>query len=84
MYTDDNGRRWHGPHAFNQSAIRMNAPDRVGVYQILYTGGTAQQVAYIGIATGDTIRGRLLKHASGTGNRHLARLGDPTKFAFVY
>lgn len=34
MYTDDYGRTWHGPHAFNRNAISQ-APDCIGVYQIL-------------------------------------------------
>jgi len=84
MYRDDHGRTWQGPHPFNQAAIRMHAPNVMGVYQVLYTGGAAPLVAYIGIATGDTIRGRLSKHATGSGNWALARLGDPTKFSFVY
>lgn len=84
MYTDDTGRRWHGPFPFHRTAIAMSAPTRKGVYQVLYDGGAATQVAYIGIATGDTIRGRLAKHASGSGNWALARLGDPAKFTFVY
>jgi len=84
MYTDEYGRRWQGPHPFNATAIRQFAPTRMGVYQILYPGAAAEQVAYIGIATGDTIRGRLTKHASGRGNWALARLGDPAGFTFVY
>src|SRR5215831_2775409 len=85
MYKDDYGRAWQGPHPFNQAAIRMHAPPNImGVYQVLYMGGAAPLVAYIGIATGDTIRGRLSKHATGSGNWALARLGDPTKFTFVY
>jgi len=50
----------------------------------MYAGGATALVAYIGVATGDTIRGRLTKHATGSGNWALARLGDPTKFTFVY
>jgi hypothetical protein len=84
MYNDDSGRRWQGPHPFNPAEIRLHAPTRTGVYQILYMGGGTEQVAYIGIATGDTIRGRLTKHATGRGNWALARLGDPTRFTFVY
>ena len=84
MYTDDYGRAWQGPHSFNQVSIRLHAPERIGVYQVLYMGDPDPQVAYIGIATGDTIRGRLTKHATGSGNWALSRLGDPTKFSFVY
>jgi predicted GIY-YIG superfamily endonuclease len=84
MYLDDYGRTWRGPHPLDIVAIRQHAPTTMGVYQILYCGGTTEQVAYIGIATGDTIRGRLSKHVSGQGNWALSRLGDPTKFTFVY
>ncbi|MGH7304985.1 MAG: GIY-YIG nuclease family protein [Candidatus Rokuibacteriota bacterium] len=84
MYTDDYGRRWEGPHPFNRSEISQHAPPRSGVYQLLYSDGTALHVAYIGIATGDTIRGRLTRHATGSGNWALARLADPTAFTFVY
>ena len=84
MYIDDVGRSWQGPFPFDRGQIAANAPNRGGVYQIMYTGGTTALVAYIGIATGDTIRGRLTKHATGSGNWALARLGDPTKFTFVF
>jgi hypothetical protein len=84
MFTDDVGRDWEGPFAFTREAVADNAPSRFGVYQVLYQGGAAPVVAYIGIATGDTIRGRLMKHVTGDGNWALARLGDPAKFAFVY
>lgn len=84
MYCDEYGRRWHGPYPFNATAIQHYAPITIGVYQILYTGGATEQVAYIGIATGDTIRGRLTKHARGRANWALARLGEPAEFAFVY
>jgi hypothetical protein len=56
----------------------------MGVYQIIYSHASGDLVAYIGIATGDTIRGRLTKHVTGSGNWALARLGDPTSFRFVY
>ena len=46
----------------------------------MYTDGTAVQVAYIGIATSGTIRGRLTKHATSAGNWALARLADPKAF----
>src|SRR5262245_1007533 len=84
MYTDDLGRRWDGPFPFNAIGIAANAPTREGVYQVLYNGGQSPVIAYIGIATGDTIRGRLTKHARGAGNWALARLGDPAKFTFVF
>lgn len=84
MYIDDMGRSWRGPFPFNPGQISANAPTRSGVYQVIYAGGATALVAYIGVATGDTIRGRLTKHATGSGNWALARLGDPTKFTFVY
>jgi len=84
MYNDENGRTWQGTFPFTLASVKANAPSRLGVYQILYTGNLAPQVAYIGIATGDTIRGRLSKHVNGLGNWALARLGDPSKFVFVY
>src|SRR2546423_527345 len=68
MYRDDYGRVWNGPHPFTQNAVTSDAPRRMGVYQILYQiSGGAEQVAYIGIATGDTICGRLSKHVTGGG-----------------
>jgi excinuclease UvrABC nuclease subunit len=84
MYLDDYGRSWHGPHSFTRHAVATHAPNHMGVYQLMYSDGAGDQVAYIGIATGDTIRGRLLKHVTGSGNWALARLGDPTMFRFVY
>lgn len=84
MYTDDYGRQWQGPYPFTKASVATNAPKGLGVYQVLYGGGTTEQVAYIGIATGDTILGRLTKHVTGKGNRLLARLGDPAKFSFVF
>jgi excinuclease UvrABC nuclease subunit len=84
MYTDDYGRSWHGPYPFTHAAVAAHAPNRMGVYQIMYSDVSGAQVAYIGIATGDTIHGRLRKHLTGSGNWALAQLGDPTKFQFVY
>ena len=84
MYMDDYGRRWDGPHPFTKASVATNAPSVAGVYQVLYGAGAAEQVAYIGIATGDTIRGRLTKHVTGKGNRLLSRLGDPAKFTVVF
>jgi hypothetical protein len=84
MYTDDYGRSWQGPHPFTHAAVATHAPTRMGVYQIMYSDVAGDHVAYIGIATGDTIRGRLMKHVTGAGNWALARLGDPSKFRFVY
>lgn len=46
--------------------------------------GRGLRVAYVGIATGDTIHGRLRKHCSGKGNWALGRLGDPSSFRFVF
>ena len=84
MYTDDHGRSWRGPYAFTRAAIATYAPNRMGVYQLQYAGGSGDQIAYIGVATGDTIRGRLTKHVTGSGNWAIGRLSDPTRFRFVY
>jgi hypothetical protein len=71
-------------HTHSAWLPQQHTPNRLGVYQILYPDVSGAQVAYIGIATGDTIRGRLTKHVKGSGNCALARLGDPTTFRFVY
>ena len=84
MYTDDYGRSWQGPFPFTQTSVTTHAPNAMGVYQVIYSDTSGDHVAYIGIATGDTIRGRLTKHVTGFGNWALARLGAPTKFRFVY
>ncbi len=85
MYTDDYGRSWNGPYPFTHSVVLVYAPKREGVYQILYSDVSGIQVAYIGIATADnTIRARLITHVTGSGNRALARISDPTKFRFVF
>lgn len=84
MYLDTYGRTWAGPHPFSREAVSAHAPAAFGVYQVLAGDGLLAQVAYIGIATGDTIRGRLLKHVTSRGNWALGRLGDPSSFTFVY
>jgi len=86
MYSDSFGRLWKGPYQFNLGAITTHAPRTYGVYEILYSGERMSRlkVAYIGIATGDTIYGRLRKHCTGSGNWALARLGDPSSFSFVF
>jgi hypothetical protein len=85
MFHDHYGRIWQGPHPFTPDAVAARAPATFGVYQILYLlDGDPPVVAYIGIATGDTIRGRLRKHVAGRGNWALGRLGDVSRFAFVY
>jgi excinuclease UvrABC nuclease subunit len=84
MYLDEYARAWQGPYDFTLASITMYAPNRFGVYQLIYAGDSGDQVAYIGVATGDTIRGRLRKHVTGAGNWALAQLGDPSKFRFVY
>ena len=84
MYQDDYGRVWEGPHPFTAEMIGANAPAEFGVYQILYPVGPFLVVAYIGIATGDTIRGRLTKHRGAVGNWALARLGATSDFTFVF
>ncbi|MCB1050304.1 MAG: GIY-YIG nuclease family protein [Acidobacteria bacterium] len=73
MYSDAFGRNWQGPYAFAADQISDHAPDGFGVYQVLFNGFGETQVVYIGIATGDTIRGRLRKHCTGSGNASLAR-----------
>lgn len=84
MYRDAFGRSWSGPFPFSAEAIAQHAPRASGVYEVLAGSGASAQVAYVGIATGDTIRGRLQKHVSARGNWGLGRLGDPTQFAFVF
>jgi hypothetical protein len=84
MYCDDYGRQWEGAYPFALDSITSQAPNSFGVYQILYPSGGSFQVAYIGIATGDTIRGRLTKHCRGFGNWALARLGSPSEFKFCF
>lgn len=84
MYFDEDCRGWEGPFRFDATAVSAYAPDLQGVYQILYRGERGPVTAYIGIATGDTIRGRLSKHVGGRGNWALARLSDPSRFEFVY
>jgi hypothetical protein len=84
MYRDNYGRVWQGPYAFTAAAVSAIAPGLKGVYEVLYSGKQGKDVAYIGIATGDTIRGRLTKHVNERGNWALARLGDPSLFSFVY
>jgi hypothetical protein len=87
MYRDYLGREWEGPVPFDLEMIATQAPPAFGVYQVLAPDGEADggwRPAYIGIATGDTIRGRLWKHATEKGNWALARLGDPASFACVW
>ncbi len=84
LYKDDHFRVWEGEYPFTKAAITNHAPNGLGVYQVLYRTGGTRQVAYIGIATGDTIRGRLTKHRSGTGNWALAWLGAASDFSFVF
>lgn len=84
MYRDDYGRTWEGPYPFTSEMIAAHAPREFGVYQILYPVGLYDQVAYIGIATGDTIHGRLMKHRRSVGNWALARLGATSDFTFVF
>jgi hypothetical protein len=85
VFHDDLGRTWQGPFAFSVLSVRQNVPTGIfGVYQVLSMAQTPPVVAYIGIATGDTIAGRLTKHATDRGNWALGRLGDPSKFAFVF
>ncbi len=86
MHRDQHGRLWQGPFSFDPGSITAHAPRSGGVYQILHAApkGGGLRVAYVGIATGDTIHGRLRKHCSGKGNWALGRLGDPSSFRFVF
>lgn len=85
MFTDDFGRGWMGPFAFTLPSVRQNVPRGMkGVYQVLSMAQDPPMPAYIGIATGDTIAGRLSKHVTDRGNWALGRLGDPSAFAFVF
>ncbi len=79
MFKDKFFRTWTGPFPFTESAIRLNAPVRAGLYQLLYGG----VVAYIGIST-DSIRGRLLKHVKGHGNWAAGRRSDASGYEFVF
>ena len=84
MYRDDYFRDWQGTYPFEIDSIAANAPQEFGVYQVLYPFAGTLVPAYIGIATGDTIRGRLTKHKTGAGNWALARLTDPSSYVFVF
>src|SRR5215217_4338547 len=84
MHYDGYGRTWAGPFAFTLDSIREHAPTTFGVYEVLYLSDPVEVVAYIGIDTGDTIRGRLSKHVQNKGNWALGRLSEPDRFAFVY
>jgi excinuclease UvrABC nuclease subunit len=83
-YKDDFGRIWDGPFPFNISTIRFHAPRQFGIYEVLKHEAGAFQIMYIGIATGATIFERLTKHCSGLGNKHIAGIGNPINFFFVY
>jgi hypothetical protein len=85
VFHDDFGRSWQGPFPFTILGVRQNVPANIyGVYQVLSMAQTPPVPAYIGIATGDTISGRLSKHVQNRGNWALGRLGDPSTFAFVF
>jgi excinuclease UvrABC nuclease subunit len=84
MYYDEHGRLWEGPYPFTLFAITTHAPKEYGVYQVLFSKGGPSQVAYIGIATGDTIYGRLRKHCMGSGNWALGRIVSAAYFNFVF
>ena len=84
MYTDDYGRAWEGPFPFTAASIAANAPRLFGVYEVLYAFEESLVVGYIGIATGDSIFGRLSKHVSQKGNWALGRLSDVSQWSFVY
>jgi hypothetical protein len=84
MHRDSYGRTWEGPFPFTIDSIREHAPTTFGVYEVLYLSEPIPVIAYIGVATGDTIRGRLSKHVRNRANWALGRLSDPNRFAFVY
>jgi GIY-YIG catalytic domain len=84
MYYDDWGRLWEGPYPFTLFAITTYAPKAHGVYQVLSSMGGPAKVAYIGVATSDTIHGRLRKHCLGSGNWALGRIVDASHFTFVF
>ena len=84
MFRDEVGRTWEGPIGFERREIAAHTPKSYGVYQVLAPESHGRQVVYVGIATGATIRERLLEHVSGRGNWALARLGDPSMFGVVW
>jgi len=83
MFEDGYHRHWKGPFPFTEDSVREEAPAVFGVYQVLYMKD-APTTAYVGVATGDTIRGRLLKHVRAKGNWALGRLEDRDAFRFAY
>ncbi len=84
MYQDKYYRSWTGPFEFNSSRISIKAPAAFGVYQVLKKTGNSYQVMYIGIATGETIRQRLLNHYRGIGNKNIGTYGNTAEFWFVF
>ncbi|HEY0264563.1 MAG TPA: GIY-YIG nuclease family protein [Granulicella sp.] len=83
-YTDRYYRTWNGPFAFTQVEISKIPPRMMGVYQLLYPNEQEKLVAYIGIATGATIKQRLSSHFNGRGNWAAARLARPEDWEFIY
>ncbi len=84
MYQDKYYRSWNGPFEFSSSKINNEAPAAFGVYQVLKKQGGNHQVMYIGIATGEIIRQRLLSHYNGTGNKNIAAYGNTADLVFVF
>ena len=84
MYHDDYGRSWEGPFEFSRTSIDQHAPTATGVYEVLYREGTQLKLAYIGRSTRGTIHDRLKAHVEDFGNWALGRLGDPSKFCFLF
>ena len=84
MYQDKYYRNWNGPFEFSSSKISSEAPSDFGVYQVLKKSGSTFDVMYIGIATGATIKQRLLNHYMGIGNRNIGSYGNTSAFLFVF
>jgi excinuclease UvrABC nuclease subunit len=79
MFVDKFFRTWEGPFSFTREAVRLNAPDKPGVYELLYL----KEIVYIGLSI-DSIRSRLTKHVTGHGNWAAARRADAAGYDFVY
>jgi transposase-like protein len=84
MYQDKFYRSWSGPFQFNSHKISSEAPSGFGVYQVLKKDSSGFKVMYIGIATGKTIRQRLLSHYKGIGNKNIGSYGNTSQFMFVF
>ena len=83
VYRDEFDCAWEGPFPFTLASIQGRAPREEGVYLVLYGDDEDAVVAYVGVASGHTIRGQLREHAAGRGNWALGRLADGADFWFV-